>query len=98
MLHSEHCLVPSKCLHMNRGNIDQNALGKSSLYSPGGRLIFSSRSPRLETSFGELLYVEERPWWSMHSPNNGRERKMKGEEEREIGPGLLILELNEDKF
>ena len=28
-------------------------------------------------------YVEGRPWWPIQSPNNGRKKKVKGEEKRE---------------
>ena len=31
-----------------------------------------------------MSYVEGRPRWPIQSPNNGRKKKVKGEEEREI--------------
>ena len=44
-----------------------------------------------------MSYVEERPWWPIESPNNGR-KKVKGYEEREIRSSLLILDLKDGKL
>ena len=40
-------------------------------------------------------YVGERPWWPIQSPNKGRKKEAKGQEEREIRSSLLILDLKD---
>ena len=42
--------------------------------------------------------VEERPWWPKQSPNRGRKKKAKGEEEREVKSSLFILDLKYGKL
>ena len=42
--------------------------------------------------------VDERPWWPIQSLNNGRKKKVKGKEEREVRSSLLILDLKDDKL
>ena len=44
-----------------------------------------------------MSYVEEVPWWPIQSPNSGRKKKAKGEEERETRSSLLILDLEDGK-
>ena len=41
---------------------------------------------------------QQRPWRPIHSLNNGRKKKAKGLEEREIRSSLLILDLKEDRL
>ena len=47
-----------------------------------------------KTSLFLLSYVGEWPWWPIQSLNNGRKKKAKGLEEREIRSSLLILDFN----
>ena len=42
--------------------------------------------------------VEDRPQWPLQSPNEGRKRKSKGQEEREIRSSLLISDLKVGKL
>ena len=47
------------------------------------------------SSMGFLVNcVEKRLWWPIQSPNNGRKKKVKCKEEREIRSSLLVLDLN----
>ena len=45
-----------------------------------------------------VSYAGERPWWPIQGPNKGRQKKVRGYEEREIISSLLILDLKEDKL
>ena len=40
-------------------------------------------------------YVAELLWWPIQSPNKGRKKKAKSQEEREIRSSLLILDLRD---
>ena len=42
--------------------------------------------------------IGERPWWPLQSPNKGRKKKAKSEEEREIRSRLLILDLKDGEL
>ena len=52
----------------------------------------------MSLSFFLVGYVEERPWWPIQSPKKGREKKAKGEEEKEIRSSLLIVDLKDGKL
>ena len=45
-----------------------------------------------------MSYVEERPWWPIQSPSNGRKKKANGQEESEVRSSLLIVDLTEGSF
>ena len=60
---------------------DQNT-SKQRIANGGGQ-IGDTRSSGLGAVFVSELF-EERPWWPIQSPEKGRKKKAKGQEEREI--------------
>ena len=44
-----------------------------------------------------MIYVEERPWWPIQSPNEGRKKKAKAKR-REIKSSSMTSDLKEDKL
>ena len=75
------------------------------LQSLNNETINNCRHSRMKTFsqlsccfFSFVIYVEERPWWPIQSPNRGRKEKANGKEGREIRSSLLILDLNGGKL
>ena len=87
---------------INLDPVKSPALQRGKVSLAGNWLDCNQRGIQNGKLYGERFFivstVGERPWWPIQSLNNGRKKKAKGYEEREIRSSLLILDLKDGKL